>query len=44
MSQELGHLHNLVSMPILLVRGEGSHDEVSVIEMAMTEPLALGPN
>ncbi len=41
MSQDLGHLHNLVSMPILLVRGVGSHDEVSVIEMAMTEPMPL---
>ena len=38
MSQDLGHLHNLVSVPILLVRGEGSHDDVSVIEVAMTEP------
>jgi nucleotide-binding universal stress UspA family protein len=42
MSQDLGHLHNLVSMPILLVRGEGSHDDVSVIEVAMSEPMALG--
>jgi nucleotide-binding universal stress UspA family protein len=42
MSQDLGHLHNLVSMPILLVRGEGSHGEVSVIEMALTEPASLG--
>lgn len=41
MSQDLGHLHNLVSVPILLVRGEGLHDEVSVIEMAMTEPMPL---
>ncbi len=41
MSQDLGHLHNLVSMPILLVRGEGSHDDVSVIEVAMTEPAPL---
>ena len=43
MSQELGHLHNLVSIPILLVRGEGSH-EVSVIEMALSEPMVLGPH
>jgi nucleotide-binding universal stress UspA family protein len=44
MSQDLGHLHNLVSMPILLVRGEGLHNEVSVIEMAMTEPMPLDPH
>ena len=43
MSQDVGHLHNLVSMPILLVRGEGSHDGVSVIEVAMSELAALGP-
>ncbi len=41
MSQDLGHLHNLVSVPILLVRGEGSHVDVSVIEVAMTEPMPL---
>ena len=41
MSQDLGHLHNLVSVPILLVRGEGSHDDVSVIEVAMSEPDAV---
>ena len=41
MSADLGHLHNLVSMPILLVRGQGSHDDVSVIETAMTEPAPL---
>jgi nucleotide-binding universal stress UspA family protein len=44
MSQELGHLHNLVSMPILLVRGEGLHNEVSVIEMALTEPMPFDPH
>ncbi len=41
MSADLGHLHNLVSMPILLVRGEGSDDDVSVIEVTMTEPARL---
>ena len=41
MSQDLGHLHNLVSVPILLVRGKGSQDDVSVIEVAMTEPMPL---
>ena len=41
MSQDLGHLHNLVSVPILLVRGVGSHDDMSVIEVAMTEPMPL---
>ncbi len=41
MSQDLGHLHNLVSVPILLVRGEGSHDDMSVIEVAMSEPMPL---
>ena len=41
MSQDLGHLHNLVSVPILLVRGVGSHDDVSVIEVAMSEPMPL---
>ncbi|MEP7139343.1 MAG: universal stress protein, partial [Caldimonas sp.] len=44
MSQDLGHLHNLVSVPILLVRGEGAHDGVSVIEVAMTEPMPLDSN
>ncbi len=41
MSQDLGHLHNLVSVPILLVRGEGAHDDMSVIEVAMSEPMPL---
>ena len=41
MSQDLGHLHNLVSVPILLVRGVGSHDDMSVIEVAMSEPMPL---
>lgn len=44
MSQDVGHLHNLVSMPILLVRGEGSHGEVSVIEMAMSGLMELDPH
>lgn len=44
MSHDLGHLHNLVSVPILLVRGEGLDDGVSVIEVAMTEPMPLDLN
>lgn len=41
MSHDAGHLLNDVAVPVLLVRGAGTQAELSVIEMSLTEPMAL---
>jgi len=41
MSQDAGHLLNVVSVPVLLVRSEGAESGVSVVEISPTEPMVL---